>query len=224
MSLLWIQAAWHDANPDAEDWDEFGYGHETVPERGERYTRRVQDAHGVDRDTALHALRHVSRYLRGNAPQGSPVDYGFTTAPRYGRNATVPEEIFSNVWAKAPIHDVSLDGRIHASQPFVTHRNIAHNLFHPGKRPSQESDEDLGHPDAEPEAWSDEDAEDHDFDSYGPTDLPRMIRQTDGSHMVADGHHRVTADLLLGKAKTKARVIDIRDLGGRWIHSDGESS
>lgn len=216
MSTLWVQAAWHNAQPGTEEWSEHGFGHETREQRRDRYIQHVQDVHGVDHDTAQRALQHVARHLKGDAPQVSPTEYGFASAPHFGREVHLPDSIFfGNIWEHAPLHVVRLDRPVHASQWFITPRNVAHNLFHPGKRMSLYDDEDHGHPDIEPTSWDPEEEDDDDFDNNGPSDCPRMIRQTDGTHMAIDGHHRLATDMLLRKPKTRARVLDIRDFGGR---------
>ena len=213
MSLLWLQAAWHDAKPGTEEWDEYGHGHESADQRRERYIRRVQDVHGVDRDTALGAIKVVAGYARGQTIQP------FSSIPRQiGRNGRdLPEEVdFKSAWDHAPVHDVDLRKPVHASQNFLHSHYLAHNLFHPGEVPPSHQDE-VGHPDA----MSNEDPDDEDYQWHtddsenGPRDLPRLIRQTDGSHVVVDGHHRMATELLLRKPTTKARVLDVRHLSGR---------
>lgn len=210
MSLLWIQAAWHNAQPGTEEWDEHGFGHETREQRRDRYIQRVQDAHGVDRLTALDAIKAVAQHHR------APVR-PFTSAPERAFGKRLPEEVdFKSAWDAAPVKDIDLRTPIHASQHFLHQRYLAHNLFHPGEIPA-DSEGHAGHPDAEsitdPE---DENYEWHtDASENGPRDLPRLIRQTDGSHVVIDGHHRMATELLLGKPTTPARVLDVRHLSGR---------
>lgn len=210
MSLLWIQAAWHDAQPGTEEWDEYGHGREDKDQRRERYIRQVQDAHGVDRDTALGAIKAVVGHLRDKHVQP------FASVPGPMRRVHLPEEVdFKEAWDSAPVEDVDLHKPVHASQHWLKGRSLAHNLFHPGEVPPSEYERE-GHPDEE----SNRDPDDDDYQYYtgndnGPRDLARLIRQTDGSHLVVDGHHRMATDLLLNKRTTKARVLDIRDLSGR---------
>jgi hypothetical protein len=222
LSLLWIQAAWHNAKPGTEEWDEHGFGHESREQRRDRYVQHVQDTHGVDRDTALHALQHVTRHLRDDAaPQVLATDYGFASAPHFAHDhpeTGIVDSISASRWRRAPVRDVPLGTTpVHASQWFITPRNVAHNLFHSGKRPTSYDEEEHGHPDIEPERWSREDLDyaKEDERESGPTNATRLIRQTDGSLLAVDGHHRLATDLLLRKPTTRARVIDIRDLGGK---------
>ena len=216
MSLLWVQAAWYNAKPWMQEWDEHGHGGEGRDEREQRYIRQIADAHGVDHDTAHRALKHVVNALTGETPWQRPEEVGFASAPHSGHHE-LPEEIFSDhSWVRAPVHDVPVH-ELHASQTYISPLNVAHNLFHPGHRPPG-NDEEFGHPDVRPpKRWSRADEQDEYAETGGPTDLPRMIRQTDGSHVVTDGHHRVATDMLLGKSHTRARVLDIRDLGGKRV-------
>lgn len=217
MSLLWVQAAWHDAQPGTEEWDEHGYGHESRDERRERYLQQVQTAHGVDRDTAHEAISRVARAMRGGG-RLSPVDAGFASQPAPPRKGVdLPEEVdFKDAWDRAPVRHIDLSRGVHASQTFLHPRYLAHNLFHPGEVPPNEGDM-VGHPDE----LSNDDPEDEDYQWHtdasenGPRDLPRVIRQTDGSYVVADGHHRLATELMLGKRTTAARELDVRHLSGR---------
>ena len=210
MTLLWITGAWHDTRPGDDEWDEYGYGYETMPERRERYIRRVQDVHGVDRDTALGAIKAVVGHLRDKPVQP------FASVPSPIRRRRLPEEVdFKEAWDNAPVEDVDLHQPVHASQHWLKGKMLAHNLFHPGEVPA-EYDERVGHPDEEPNRNPDsEDYEYYTENDNGPRDLPRLIRQTDGSYVIGDGHHRMATELLLNKHTTKARVLDIRHLSGR---------
>jgi hypothetical protein len=208
MSLLWIHAAWYHEKPGTEEWGEHGFDHETREQRRDRYLQHIQNAHGVDRESALRAARVVQ-----SSP--NPVEAGFASQPSGTRHPVRGSED-DGVWANAPIEDVDLSKPVHATQNWLHQRHLFHNLFHPGKKPPSH-DPDAGHPDIDPD--EDRDEEDEAYwdrnDNGHPLDLPRMIRQTEGSHVVHDGHHRVAADMLLGKATTRARVLDIRDLLGR---------
>jgi hypothetical protein len=211
MSLLWIEAAWYNAKPGTQEWGEHGFGHESREQRRDRYVQHVQQAHGVDRDTALGAIQEIVRH------RSVPVAPFASTPGKPPSGMRLPEEVdFKEAWDYAPVEHVDLRKPVHASQNFLHQHYLEHNLFHPGEVPPREREE-VGHPDAS----SNDDPDDEDYQWHtdasenGPRDLPRLIRQTDGSHVVVDGHHRMATELLLNKPTTQARVLDIRHLSGR---------
>jgi len=206
VTRLWVEASWLTEKPGDDSWDDHGFGHETREQRRDRYVQKVQDIHGVGRDTALNALKAVSAHL-------DPVGAGFASQPRHSENVdpTLPKHLLDQeIWARAPIADVDLRHPVHATQGWLKRDQMFHNLFHPGKKPPYD-DNLTGHPDVDPDHYRDEDDDAYWDSDHG--DHPAFIRQTDGSHILLDGHHRVATDMLMGRPTTRGRVLDIRHLG-----------
>lgn len=92
----------------------------------------------------------------------------------------------------------------------------AHNLFHPG-HPEPLEHEAKGDPDYNPR-WDDGDRDESESGSEESPEQkalgnhPRFIRRHNGRLEVADGHHRVAADMVLGKTHTRGVMIHERDL------------
>lgn len=215
MSLLWIQAAWSEEKPGTPAWDEHGHGGETEAERHVRYAHQVAERHGVTASVAHRAIETVTRAFRDES-QVPATKFGFTSAPgSRSVDPDLPDAAWDrDSWHRIGVQDVPLHVPIHATQWDVNRTGMEHNLFHPGKLPPSDVER-MGHPDVDPRKWNDADNREYytNPDNHdGPSDVARMIRQTDGSHVVVDGHHRVAVDLLLGKPKTRARVLDVRNL------------
>lgn len=208
MSGLWTEASWLTEKPGDDGWEDHGFGHETREQRRDRYVQKVQDVHGVDHNTALNVLKAVSKNL-------DPVGAGFATQPQHSYDKVhqqLPKGyIDHDTWDRAPILDVDLRHPVHATQNWLKRDQMFHNLFHPGKKPPDEPDL-MGHPDVDPDDHRDSEEDDAYWDSrHG--DQPAFIRQTDGSHVLIDGHHRVATDMLLGRPTSRGRVVDIRHFG-----------
>lgn len=215
MSLLWVEAAWaewYDTHPDDPGWGIFGHGHETPNERDRRYIHQIAKVHRVHPAYAQQAFHIVRGALARGRETMRPTDLGFKSEPEPDDDNRAPR-IFSEhqVWGDAPIKTVST-GRLHATQHKLATDVLAHNLFHPRRELGGNF---IGHPEIKPNPDSQRRPQYVDPRLADvPTDLPRLIRQTDGSHLVYDGHHRLAAGWLLGKQRTSARVIDIRQIRG----------
>lgn len=232
MTLLWADAAAHQlAARQAAWWNgEREFDHEgddehplrdpsePVAKRRERYISQIVDRHNVPRENAEHALRHVYGHLAAGHHMGSPVDYGFASQSR--DYMSYPAHIFAKLqdpdtWKGRPVVQVPAE-ELHATQDFLRHGGVAHNLFWPGHRRPVEDDAE-GDPDYEPE--SEHEREESGGDDEFPDPEQRELHRTakvlvhrNGSRSVLDGHHRAAADILLGKKTTPAQEIHEREL------------
>lgn len=227
MSLLWTRAmAWHDDDrenePDgAEDFRDKRPYHERRP----GLVDHISFVHDVDHDVADRALEKIENHSTSlNAPS---IHFGFAGHTDDARSRAGTAEMRTpELWHRAHVAEVPLKG-MKASQSWVRPSGVAHNLFHPGMR-APEEDGVEGDPDYDPEWDEDRHRETdemmhHEYDGkpQPQTDLPRFLRHTDGSYTCLDGHHRVAADLLLGKASIPGRVIHEKQLA-RSAHKKRE--
>lgn len=229
MALLWADAAAHQLADRTAAWwnsereheyegdDEYPLRDpsEPVAARRKRYISQIVDRHNVPRENAEHALRHVYGHLSQDHFMGQPVDYGFASQSREYLN--YPAHTFAKLqdpatWKGRPVVPVATH-ELHATQDFLRHGGVAHNLFWPGHR--QPVDEDAeGDPDYEPESEQ-ERGEDDEYKDPEQRELHRTAKvlvHRNGSRSVLDGHHRVAADILLGKNTTPAQEIHEREL------------
>jgi hypothetical protein len=211
--------AWHD--DDREDESE---GHESYRDtrpyhvRREDYVDHIAFVHGVDRGAADRALEKIENHTQ--SLHGDSRNFGFSEYVDDARSRAGGAEMRTpELWHRAHVAQVPLKG-MKASQSWVRPLGVAHNLFHPGMRaPEEEGVE--GDPDYDP-SWDEERHRETDemmAREYGDkpqpkTDLPRFLRHRDGSYTCLDGHHRVAADLLLGKKSIPGRVIHEKQLAG----------
>lgn len=236
MSLLWKDAAEHQLT--AGWWNE---QHDLEHEQGDfpvrdpaeklkarrnRYVSQIVDRHNVPRKNAFEAMMHVAGHLEGNTSTEHPSEYGFASAPGFSRDHYSHEMTRRlqdpATWRDRPVEQVPTD-EIHATQSFIRPSSVAHNLFWPGHRQSW-SDEETGDPDVEPEAEEHDVSDDPEYSSAEERELHRhakFVERSNGRIELADGHHRVAADMLLGKATTPGHLITERELmraPGQQLH------
>lgn len=216
MSLLWTQAMpWWNNEVEHEYEEDLRAPEESLRDRGKRYRQQVVDKHGVAPEIAQKAIQRVVKGLSQDETWGDPTHYGFASSTRQPLSHLVDPDKASKLyrpdtWNHLPVQSVSLrDEPIHASQDFVRHRGIAHNLFHPGKQAPL--DEEQGDPDYDP-AWDHDDSAWESEDEHEHTKYPRFLRMNSGKMYAVDGHHRIATDLLLGKPHTYGRVVHEKDL------------
>lgn len=213
--------AWHDDDreTDPEQSEDFRDAR-PYHERREDYVDHIADAHDVDRDVADRALEKIENHTLG--VMADVRHFGFGGVRHVESSGEGWNYRSKKTWARAHVGDVPLGGKVNASQTWVRPMGVAHNLFHSGTQ-TPISEEHEGDPDYDP-SWDEEshrqDREEREFYSPGEyaddpeTDLPRFLRHTDGSYTCLDGHHRVAADLLLGKPSTRGYVIHEKQLAG----------
>jgi hypothetical protein len=223
VSLLWTDAARHEAMPWWNGEREHEYeGDEKYPlrdpeeplkERGQRYVRQVAEAHGVEHGAAQKAVKHVLE----DVPHGhsvSPGFYGFASQDDQRTHYSMPQIhklMDPKTWEGKPVEDIPLD-EVHATQNFLRPKSVAHNLFHPGQKQPDE-DEAVGDPDYHPDQNRDPEAHWHEYpDQEKLHSQARFVRNQYGEIEVADGHHRVAADMLLGKSHTRGVMIHHSEL------------
>jgi hypothetical protein len=220
MSLLWKSAmAWHDDDPET-DPDGLGevQGRRPYYKRREDLVDHIADVHDVPRENADRALEKIENHIEsGNLADSSHFGFSGYASGQARADAGGAEMRTPELWHRAHVADVPLKG-MKASQSWVRPSGVAHNLFHPGSR-APEEDGAEGDPDYNPEWDEDRHREIDDMvgSNYGEkpqpkTDLPRFLKHTDGSYTCLDGHHRVSADLLLGKESIPGRVIHEKQL------------
>jgi hypothetical protein len=233
MSTLWraaaaaqLTGAWHNSSPDDLD-EETGRAGESMPDRRKRYISMIVDRHNVSRPAATRALKHVYQGLSGDSPFDSIRHYdpherirsvgGQGNRDYYSHHEY---ETLNNpkTWAGRKVEQVPLDSGVHASQPWVRPKSMAHNLFHPGQRehPEEElvGDPDFG-PDNDRDMYGDEEEEggsELTAEQRALHNVPKFVRRPDGSHEIVDGHHRAVTDALLGKKHTPGHVISQGEL------------
>lgn len=238
MGLLWVQAMpwwsgrpehgyeknhvpWWDESLSLDDINRLREGEPTPlrdpsEEPSDRHTRHVNQVtqvHGVSPEAAHHAVEQVRGHLDQGVERSDPVDYGFASQKSQVDNYA-PHEMDAiqnpRTWNDRAVENVPTK-EIHATQNFLRPASIAHNLFHPGKQEPAWEPEATGDPDYNP-SWS-RGQESDDVQDADPAGMVRFVRNDDGSVEVADGHHRVAADLLLGKSHTRGKVVPRRELG-----------
>lgn len=229
MALLWSQAASHEAmswwnnerDHEYEGDDEYPLRDpsETLKQRGQRYKQQVVEKHGVHPDVAQKAIQHVVGHLQGDSPWRDPTEYGFASSRRV--DTAFPPHVEARLidphtWKDKKPQEVDLTEPIHASQEFVRPSSVAHNLFHPGQKQPQHTDEAVGDPDYDPRDDDYDDGEGEPEDSGGH-DHSRayFLRRTNGEMHVVDGHHRVGTNLLLGKKSMTGVVLNESEIPGR---------
>jgi hypothetical protein len=220
MSLLWTTAMpwWNNERRfDFEGDDEYPLRDpgESLAARGRRYQQKVVENHGVTPEVAQKSIKHVLKGMSKGEVWGDPKEYGFASSSRtplsflMSSHEKASKIYRGDTWNHLPVQPVDLSEPIHATQDFVRHRGVAHNLFHPGKVAPRSEEDGEGDPDYEPDepdyGWDDPDENKH-------TSHPRFIRMNNGKLMAMDGHHRIATDLLLGKSHTMGRVLHERDL------------
>jgi hypothetical protein len=216
MSLLWTTAMpWWNKKPEKEYEEGLRDPGESLAQRGKRYQQKVVENHGVTPEVAQKAIQRVVKGMSKGEIWGDPKDYGFASSSRAPMSHLVhpdkaPRIYRGDTWNHLPVEPVSLrDEPIHASQDFIRHRGVAHNLFHPGKIAPH--DEEQGDPDYDPD-W---DHDDSSWDSDDETEhlkYPRFLRRNNGELHALDGHHRIATDFLLGKSHTTGRILHEKDL------------
>jgi hypothetical protein len=218
MSLLWTRAmAWWNEGYEPEDYEhDVRDVDEPNRSRGARFQRKVMQNHGVDAPTAQRAIQHVVGHFEGDHTMTDPTEYGFASSSR--AHTHYPVSIAAKLmdpktWEGRQEQDVDLTEPIHASQDFIRPASVAHNLFHPGKKQPDYDHEAVGDPDYDPDDYRDSD------DDYREDDEPEadhskvyFMRRNSGRMEVADGHHRVATNLLLGKKSMPGIVIHEREL------------
>lgn len=220
MSLLWTRAMpWYDERLEPHEYE---YDVRDVDEpnrqRGQRFKQRVMDHHGVDDATAQRAIEHVVKGQDNGVIWADPSEYGFASARRAFDN--YPSHLISKLmdpdtWKGREPQEVDLTEPIHASQDFIRHKSVAHNLFHPGKKQPAYQDDAVGDPDYDPDQDQEED------DGYGEESSEGVdhgqvyfMRRHNGRMEVVDGHHRVATNLLLGKRSMPGMVIHEHEISG----------
>ncbi|MFE0490215.1 hypothetical protein [Streptomyces griseoaurantiacus] len=210
---LTSMAAWWSLHRDGDD-ERLRDPDESQADRMARYRKHIAAAHGVDEAAAGGALNHVLE--RMGKGMGRPEDYGFSSSAHSNRSYRqhTREKLWTpDRWNDRPEAEVSLHQPLHATQHYIRPEGVAHNLFHPGSRPAEWNE---GDPDYAPHR--DEDLwHENDEDSGVTDDHLRMFGRTRFLQRrnrleVVDGHHRVAADMLLGKRTTPGVVVHERDL------------
>jgi hypothetical protein len=234
VSLLWrdaaehqIAAAWWNEHRDMEHEgdEEYPLRTDKLKARRNRYVSQIVDRHNVSRKAAFGAMMHVADHLDSDYATHHPSDYGFASAPRFGRDHYSHEMTKRlqdpETWRHRPVEQIPTD-EIHATQSFIRPSSVAHNLFWPGHR-QPISDDETGDPDVEPEPEPHDVTEDYEYhssdrspqESADQRELHRhakFVERHDGRIELADGHHRVAADMLLGKPTTPGQIIHEREL------------
>ncbi|MBZ5712750.1 hypothetical protein [Nannocystis pusilla] len=208
---------WYNCDPLAPHERGLRDPRETWEQREQRLARRVSEAHGVTHEVAAGALRRVIAGLRSGVARFEATEYGFASAAdRSSALLDSPAGMerlrAAETWSWRPLEEVDLAGPLHAIQTHIRHSLVAHNLFHPDKKPALR-DEVIGDPDYDPlrdlaavEATWPEPRE------YEFLRHPCFWRTRHGQVMVVDGHHRVATDLLLAKTFILGRVLHQSEL------------
>lgn len=249
MSLLWKTAmAWHDDDRSDEDSEHSHRDERPYHERRKGYVDHISSVHDIHPDQAENALGAVEDGLNRGQHMGHSTDYGFTQYHDLDKRTDhpFPEHVKKAVhnadnWRKgAQVEDVPLH-QMHATQSWVRHGGVAHNLFHPGQRSPWEDGVE-GDPDYDPEwdedSWHEEDEArkndksdphvhyDSKSDHHGVSHLPRVYRNEHGEQWAMDGHHRLAAEMALSKPRTKALVLqsehddDTGEVKHSWEHPE----
>lgn len=228
MSLLWRTAAWwnNDRDYEYEGDDEYPLRdpNEHPKDRGQRYVSQIVDRHNVTRGAAEKALKHVLQHHDHSTIFKSPEDYGFASSANQMSHYSgdmIEKLMDPATWQGRKVQQVALHQPLHATQNFIRPKSIAHNLFHPGKKQPEYEEGAVGDPDVDPNDMQSD--EDEWYEEGGETPEQRelhknvfFMKRHNGRMEVVDGHHRVAADMLLGKSHTPGIVIHERELeGGR---------
>lgn len=227
---------WWNTLPDDKHEYEHEYGDELRPAgetregRAHRLLNLIKKNHGVSDEGARSGLKRVMTHLHDDDEQKrSPRDYGFASVVP-GHHAWSNDQqnqlVDPKLWEGKKAQQVSLKQPIHASQEFIKPQLVAHNFFHPGKKAHESEPDSVGDPDVDPSEVREMHGEDDDYEG-GPSheqkalhDHSRFVQRNDGSMMLADGHHRVAADMILGKSHTPGVVIHERELMGKHAAAD----
>lgn len=219
--MLTSMAAWWNASRDHDYEGDAQYPlrdpNESMVARRNRYIKHISDAHGVDEKAATGALKHVFHSI--DSVFAGPEDYGFASSANQNHHYpldTAHKLMDPKTWEGHHEEHVDLRQPIHATQNFIKPDAVAHNLFHPGKRTASDGDA-VGDPDYDPHWDSDFHHEEDEESDSTPEEralhgTARFMRRHNGRMEVVDGHHRVAADMLLGKTHTRGKVIHERDL------------
>lgn len=219
MSLLWVTALpwWNDEREhEYEGDDEYPLRdpEESLKDRGQRYVRQVVQAHGVPHEHAQRAIKHVLGDLTEDRTYSSPNEYGFASQDDQATHYTNHQRgklMDPKTWEGKPVEDIPIH-EVHATQNFLRPRSVAHNLFHPGKKQTWE-DAAVGDPDYDPADDSDDGESEYDDPEQEKLhSLPRFVRNAYDEIELADGHHRVAADILLGKTHTRGVIVHHSEL------------
>jgi hypothetical protein len=219
VSVLEKDAAWWNEEKDQEHEQDPDYPLRTdkLKTRRNRYVSQIVDRHNVPRKAAYEAMMHVAGHLDSDYASVHPSDYGFASAPRRNREHYGPEMTSRlqdpETWRHRQVEQIPTD-EIHATQDFIRPSSVAHNLFWPGHR-QPISDDETGDPDVEPEPEEPDIHDDYEYNSADERELHRhakFVERHDGRIELADGHHRVAADMLLGKKTTPGQIIHEREL------------
>jgi hypothetical protein len=193
---------------------------ETLRERGQRFVKQIATAHGVDEGVAQGAAKQILHHVQNDTQD--PKAYGFSSASDSRHDHyPIPQAraiMDHRTWRGKRVQDVDLTGGVHATQNYLDADRVAHNLFHPSKKTPSYEQHATGDPDYDPDWDPDEDEGsglEMDHDSVQNRELgshTRFIRRDNGDLEVADGHHRVAADLMLGKTHTPGVVLHEHEL------------
>lgn len=212
--------AWYDNDVDHDYEEGLRPKGETLPERGNRYVQQISQTHGIPPEHA----RAIAKTLLGHVKNGTmdPREYGFASAAhdRQGHYSLPQTRALMDhrTWAGKKPEQVDISQGVHATQNYVDPDRVAHNIFHPGKKAPWAEPHATGDPDYDP-SWDGGDEEgsglERDHDSVQNRKLEnhtRFVRRNNGDLEVADGHHRVAADLMLGKTHTPGVVLHENEL------------
>lgn len=207
MSLTWVQAA------SQGKWWMARFGGDK--EASDRHVQQIADAHGVSLPQAHKAYRAVTDMLRRSPHDHPATSVGFTSQPKdhgwYEENPIPDDHDIHDHdgperWAHLNPEQVDISRGVHATQPPMKPHMLAHNLFHPGKLiPTEEHL--VGDPDHDPDIET-HDARAEADGTEANSEQRRFYRPRNGKLYVADGHHRVAADLMLGKKQVSGLVWD----------------
>lgn len=210
MSLTWTQAAnqgkWWMSRPTG---DVNTYN---------RHVQQIMNAHGVSRDQAQIAHGKLSDMLQRGQYGHRPTAFGFASTPRTDAQGFMETHIPDDHdmkdyegptrWGHLDTQKVDLSRGVHSTQQEMDPHVVAHNLFHPGKLMPTEK-HNIGNPDFNPD---EEDAASraHADGVEVNSDRSRFYQPqgASGPTYAADGHHRIAADLLLGKKHADGLVWD----------------
>ncbi|MFF7198176.1 hypothetical protein ACFZAM_31270 [Streptomyces sp. NPDC008079] len=222
--MLTSIAAWWSRDRDFEHEGDDEYPlrdpHESMAQRRSRYISHVADAHHVDEKAATGALRHIVGHISSGSLFTSPTDHGFASDSDQAHHYSLSMSrklMDPKTWEGRKPENIDLRQPLHATQNFIRPDSVAHNLFHPGSHEPTERSA-VGDPDYKP-SWDDDSREESESGSESTPEekalhnTARFMRRHNGRLEVVDGHHRVAADMLLGKTHTRGVMIHERDLG-----------
>lgn len=190
---------WHQARPGEDD------SQRALRHQG--YVAQIVKAHGVDPGTAHKALGKVHHDLqRGQdvraARYGFPAEDALEARDPFYTDSVIGHLSRPETWSGKKAQQVPLD-RVHASQPWLRPETLAHNLFHPGtlEHPLHKH---IGDPEVKPPPLEGMEGD--------ISHAARFVRRADGRLQVSDGHHRVAADMMLGKTHTPGTIAEEHEI------------